>query len=428
MIDQVVIHVRSGKGGNGAIRGRREKFVPRGGPDGGDGGDGGSVYIVADANINTLLSFKYRRRFAAEDGGNGAGARQHGRNGADVTIAVPVGTQAWIEGDTPHLLADMTAPGRRVLVARGGKGGRGNASFASSTNQFPLLAEEGEPGEELTLRLELKLLADVGIVGAPNVGKSSLLAAVSAARPKIANYPFTTLEPVLGVVEHRGETFVMVDIPGLIEGAHAGVGLGHDFLRHVERTRVLVHMIDGASEDPVREYAQINEELGLFSEELLRKPQIIAVNKMDLPEARERIEPLRAQLSQENAPLHFISAAAREGLGSLLDTVLRVLAEARRAQEAELPEPVEQELPVLRPKPATPSRREPVTVYKEDGVYVVDAPRAARVAAMVDQGSWNARMQFYRHLRRIGVVKALEDAGVAPGDTVRIGKVEWEWE
>lgn len=425
MIDQVVIHIASGRGGNGAISGRREKYVPRGGPDGGDGGDGGNVYMVADPNENTLLAFRYKRRFAAENGGNGARAQRHGRRGADVVIPVPVGTQVWTVEEPRRLLADLATPGQRVLLARGGRGGRGNASFASPTNRFPLLAEAGEPGEELTVRLELKLLADVGIVGAPNAGKSSLLAAVSAARPKIADYPFTTLEPVLGVVERRGQTFVMVDIPGLIEGAHRGAGLGHDFLRHVERTRVLVHVVDGSLPDPVAVYRQVNQELRLFNEGLARKPQVVAINKIDLPEVQDRLAEIRAMLAEEGAPMYAILAAGREGLDALLDEVLRLLQEARAAEAAPLPAPRPAgEVPVLRPRP----RREPVQVRRQDGTFIVDAPAAARIAEMIDETSWPARMQFYRHLKKLGVVRALEEAGIAPGDTVRIGKVEWQWE
>ncbi len=425
MIDQAVIHIASGRGGNGAISGRREKYVPRGGPDGGDGGDGGNVYMVADPNENTLLAFRYKRRFAAENGGNGARAQRHGRRGADVVIPVPVGTQVWTVEEPRRLLADLATPGQRVLLARGGRGGRGNASFASPTNRFPLLAEAGEPGDELTVRLELKLLADVGIVGAPNAGKSSLLAAVSAARPRIADYPFTTLEPVLGVVERRGQTFVMVDIPGLIEGAHRGAGLGHDFLRHVERTRVLIHMVDGSLPDPVAVYRQVNQELRLFNEGLARKPQGVAINKIDLPEVQDRLAEIRAMLAEEGAPVCAISAAAREGLDALLDEVLRLLQEARAAEAAPLPAPgPAEEVPVLRPRP----RREPVQVRRQDATFIVDAPAAARIAEMIDETSWPARMQFYRHLKKLGVVRALEEAGIAPGDTVRIGKVEWQWE
>jgi GTP-binding protein len=423
MIDQVFIHVVSGKGGNGAISGRREKFVPRGGPDGGDGGNGGSVFIQADLNVNTLLEYRYRRRFAAENGGNGAGAKKHGRDGQDITLAVPVGTQVWIDEDPPRLLADLSSPGQRVRVSSGGRGGRGNARFATSTNQFPLLAEDGEQGEELRLRLELKLLADVGLVGLPNAGKSSLLARVSAARPKVADYPFTTLEPVLGVVDHREQTFVMVDIPGLIEGAHEGVGLGHDFLRHVERTRLLVHMVDGSALDPLGDYHKINRELSLFNEELADRPQIIAINKVDITEVRELKSDLKQLFSDEDAPLFFISAATGEGVNALLDRVLHDLGDVRRAEQ-ERPAPAPEDVPVLRPRP----QREPVRVHKQRGVYIVDSPRVARIAARIDEEDWHARTQFLGYLQSAGVIRALEEAGVAPGDTVRFGEIEWEWQ
>jgi GTP-binding protein len=289
------------------------------------------------------------------------------------------------------------------------------------------LAQAGQPSEERSLRLELKLLADVGIIGAPNAGKSSLLASVTAARPKIAEYPFTTLEPALGVVEHRDDSFVMVDIPGLIEGAHEGVGLGQDFLRHIERTRVLVHVVDGSIDDPVSQYQQTNVELGLFSDDLGRKPQILAVNKIDIPEVRERMVSLGSEFEQagEAQQVYFISAAAGDGLVPLLDAVLREL------ESAPMPTGIGggvgrgQDLPVLRPKP----RGAGASVRKDaSGVFVVDSADAARVGAMVDAGNWGARMQYYARLRRTGVVKALEDAGIMPGDTVRIGELEWEWE
>ena len=418
MIDHTVIHVRGGNGGNGAISGRREKYVPRGGPDGGDGGDGGSVFLIGDVNVNTLRDLRFRRRFSAQDGGHGHGALKHGRNGADVEIVVPVGTEAWKETGATACVADMSESGERVLVASGGRGGRGNARFASPTNRFPLLAEEGEEGGTEVLRLELKLLADVGIIGAPNAGKSSLLVALSRARPKVADYPFTTLEPVLGVVEGRDDSFVMVDIPGLIEGAHDGAGLGHEFLRHIERTRVLVHVVDASAEDPASDYRKINVELSLFNADLARRPQIVALNKIDVPAVPSRLAVLNA--GGWDRETHEISAATHEGLGPLLDAVRRELS----LQRARGPLTDRSETPVVRPAP----RRGPIGVGVEGGVFVVEAPGAARVAAMVDASDWNARIQFYAYLRRVGVVKALEGAGVAAGDVVRIGRFEWEWD
>ncbi len=466
MIDEVVIHITSGKGGDGMVSGRREKFVPRGGPDGGDGGRGGNVIAECDENMNTLLAFRYQRRFAAGNGRNGASALKHGADGDDVHIRMPVGTQVW-DADLrkPRLLADLTAAGQTVELAHGGGGGRGNAYFASATNQYPLLSEKGEPGESLNLRLELKLLADVGIVGLPNAGKSSLLSVVSAARPKVANYPFTTLEPVLGVVEHRGQTFVMVDIPGIIEGAHDGVGLGHDFLRHVERTRVLVHMIDGSADDPLRDYRQINDELRMFNEELAAKPQVIAINKMDITEVSEiaplleemfadefglliaggqedvvrgRLRGRRVDAPEGAGTLHFVSAVTGSGVDAMLDSVLAALASVGELNEVDRPDhhphpslpPLgenglsDEELPVLRPKP----RRETTLVLRDGDVFDVQARRAVRIAAMLNEDDWNARVQFLGYLQRSGVVRALEAAGVAPGDTVRFGEVEWEWE
>lgn len=471
MIDNVSIYITSGNGGDGAVSGRREKFVPRGGPDGGDGGSGGSVIVECDPNINTLLAFRYKRRFAAGGGGNGAGALKHGRDGDDVRISVPVGTQIWnADADPPHLLADLAADRQRVALARGGRGGRGNAYFASPTNQFPLLAEQGEQGETLRLRLELKLLADIGIIGLPNAGKSSLLSVVSAARPKVAAYPFTTLEPALGVVQHRLQTFVMVDIPGLIEGAHEGVGLGHDFLRHIERTRALVHMVDGSTENPLDDYRKINAELTLFNAELAAKPQIVAVNKTDITEVRQRQPELKAAFAAEGIEALFVSAVTHSNIDALLDKAIVALseAEAAAARSPNAPKPNalindaapnaprdnaphaaafaasampaasaapavsdvhgasvdEKPLPVLRPKP----RRERPVVRKRGDAFIVQAQRAVRIAALLDESDWNARVQFLGYLQRAGIVRALEEAGAAPGDTVRFGDVEWEWQ
>ena len=380
--------------------------------------------MVSDSNINTLLGFRYKRRFVAASGGNGERRLRHGKDGGDVDVVVPVGTQVWTDQARRVLLVDLDEPDRRALVARGGKGGRGNAQFASSTLQFPLLAEAGEAGESLSVRFELKLLADVGIIGQPNVGKSSLLAAVSAARPKIAEYPFTTLEPVLGMVERHSNSLVMIDIPGLLEGGHLGVGLGHEFLRHVGRTRLLVHVVDGSSDDPIGDYKLVNEELRLFGDDLIEKRQIIAVNKIDLDGVRGRIGELKSKFGARNGVPHFISAASGEGLDELLDSTFKILNELHQEDEAQPETASSQPLQVLRPRP----RRPETVVRKEGGTFVVSAPTAVRIAAILDDSDWTARMQFYRYLRRLGVVGELEKAGIRSGDTVRVGKVELEWD
>ena len=427
MIDEVVIHIKSGNGGNGAISGRREKYVPRGGPDGGDGGRGGNIYLEADINVNTLLAYRYRRHFSAPDGRRGEGRLRHGKDGKDMVLSVPVGTQVWTDESRPRLLVDLDEPGQKLLAAKGGSGGAGNTHYATPTNRFPVLAQAGEQGEELSLRLELKLLADVGIVGAPNAGKSSLLSVVSAARPKVANYPFTTLEPSLGMIEHRGETFVMVDIPGLIEGAHEGVGLGHEFLRHVERTRVLVHLVDGSLDDPIAQYRQINDELTQYAQDLSLKPQVLAVNKLDLTDVSVLRDDLHEAFSEaaDTDEIHFISAVTHEGVDALLDSVLRALQDAPDPIAAPSAAGVDDHLPVLRP---APRRRRPAVYVEDDGVFVVDWPSAERMAVMVDPNDWTANVQFYNRLIRSGVVRALEEAGITPGDTVRIGEVEWQWD
>ena len=433
MIDQAEIRVSSGRGGNGAVSGRREKFVPHGGPDGGDGGDGGDVYARCDRNVSTLLGFRYNRIYRASNGDSGTGGKKHGKRGTDAEFMVPVGTEIW-DDKAGKRIADLTVHGERVLVAQGGRGGRGNTRFTSSTNQFPLLAEEGDPGQELRLRLELKLLADVGIIGAPNAGKSSLLTAVSAARPKVADYPFTTLEPVLGVVEHGNDGFVMVDIPGLIEGAHAGAGLGDEFLRHIERTRILVHVIDGNGSDPVEDYHRIRDELRLFDEALMTKPEVIAFNKLDIPGVDDVFELCRDELAGSAMTVRKISAAGRVGLDELLHDVAEALSTVREAEQAGerdvghgvvTQEASTGDVPVLRP---APTDRRPKIRQTAPDKYEVIHRSATRFAGMVDLNNWGARVQFYDQLRRLGVIAALERAGIRPGDTYVVGKHELEWE
>ena len=339
-VDEVEIHVAAGHGGRGALSFRREKFVPRGGPDGGDGGPGGSVDLVAKANLNTLLNFRFQKIFEAGRGGHGEGSNRTGKNGSDIELEVPIGTVVYERhGDDYVQLADLTEEGQRVRLAQGGLGGRGNASYATSTNRAPRKTQPGLPGEEKDLRFHLKLLADVGLVGYPNAGKSTMISRISAARPKIAEYPFTTLVPNLGVVGLSGDrSFVVADVPGLIEGAHSGHGLGTRFLSHLERTKVLVHIVDVSSfsgREPVDDYEVITRELDLFpgrdaaGERLADKPVLVAANKIDALDDPERLERLRTYLQERGVPLYAVSAAAGDGLGPLLEAIWREVALAR---------------------------------------------------------------------------------------------------
>ena len=332
-VDEVDIRVSAGAGGRGAVSFRREKFVPRGGPNGGDGGNGGSVYLAASPHLNTLVSFRFHPEFHGRRGAHGEGSNRTGRDGGDLVIEVPIGTVVFrspIEGGEPEMVADLDHEGARVLVARGGRGGRGNARFATSTNRAPRRAEPGEPGEAWQLRLQLKLLADVGLVGFPNAGKSTLISRISAARPKIADYPFTTLTPNLGVVRLSDDrSFVVADVPGLIEGAHRGAGLGYQFLRHVERTKVLVHVVDVSSasgREPARDLAVIRRELDLFHAPLLDRPQVVAATKVDVLDEPERLESLRAAAASLDLPVFPVSGVTGQGVGELLEAVWRLVA------------------------------------------------------------------------------------------------------
>ena len=417
LIDETTINVQAGDGGNGIVAFRREKFSPRGGPYGGNGGNGGNVLLRVDRGLNTLLPFKYKIHFKAGRGGHGGSKNKQGRTGEDVIVPVPMGTLVYLR-DTEELVADLVADGQEAIVARGGRGGRGNAAFKSSINQAPRLAERGEPGEERWLRLELKLIADVGIVGVPNAGKSTLLSVVSRAKPKIADYPFTTLAPNLGVVVVDHKDFVMADIPGLIEGAHTGSGLGHRFLRHIERTRMVIHLLNGLSPDPLGDFEAINSELELFNPALADKPQIVVFNKMDLPDAQVRWPEVRGALIALGVqePL-AISAITGENVQALLHRVIGALDELPK------PTPVAAQPVVFRPE----MDEDYFDIEQVGDHWRVTGVRIERAAAMTNWDYYEAEMRFQRILEAMGISQALEDAGVEDGEVVVIGNTELVW-
>jgi GTP-binding protein len=417
MLDRAEIRVKAGDGGDGIVSFRREKFVPFGGPDGGDGGKGGDVIIVADGGVSTLGRFRYRRYFKAQDGRRGSNKGKHGRNGIQLTLRVPLGTMVWRKGERDVLLADLTKEGQSVLVAKGGRGGYGNAHFATPILQTPRFAQKGEPGEEGRIILDLKLIADVGIIGYPNVGKSTLLAAVSAARPKIADWPFTTQEPVLGVVEVGKASFTLAEIPGLIPGAHLGRGLGHHFLCHSERTKLFIHLVDGTSASPYNDWRTVNEELTSYQPSLANKPQIVVVNKVDLAEVQARTPQLKQQLSPLGLPLFFISAATKQNVGEVVALIAKMLAELRASQGAEIAP-----LVVHHPKPA-----DVVRVTKQGDTFLLFSSRLERLGALTDASSPGAWDYLRKQLTKSGATKVLLRAGVKAGDKIRIGDKEWEW-
>jgi GTPase len=417
-IGEAEISVAGGDGGDGIVAWRREKYVPKGGPAGGDGGHGGSVYLEATSELSTLVEFRFRRSFSAESGKPGGASKKSGRSGEDLTISVPVGTLVFrLRDDRPEvLLADLNAPGARVLAAKGGRGGLGNQHFATSVRQAPRFAERGEPGERGALRLELRLLADCGIVGVPNAGKSTLLSVVSAARPKIADYPFTTLEPQLGVVRTGdGESFVMVDVPGLIAGAHEGAGLGDQFLRHVERTRVLLHLLDGAKPlgEIIADKEMIEAELAAWNTALPAKPTLLVLNKLDLPDARESLERLRERFPG----IYGTSAATHEGVREV------VLATSRAIESAPMPQIVEPPEAHIELAAADAFRIE----RRSDGAFVVSGERVERLAAMTNFDSDEALARFEYALGKMGVEKKLRELGAREGDTVHIGQYEFTY-
>jgi GTP-binding protein len=415
--DQAKIYVRSGNGGDGMISFRREKFVPRGGPDGGDGGNGGSIIFTVNPHLNSLVQFHRGSHFKAENGVHGRPRNMTGASGSDLILEVPPGTIIR-DVETGMTLADLTRADQEVILYEGGRGGRGNARFASSTNQAPRIAERGEPGEEAWLLLELKLIADVGIVGVPNAGKSTLLSVVSAARPKIADYPFTTLQPNLGVVElEEYETMVWADIPGLIEGASSGAGLGHDFLRHVERTRVLIHLLDGAASDPLEDWAMINQELALYDTRLEEIPQIVVLNKIDLVDG-EAWEPLvRERIAASGYDFMAISAVTGKNVRELIYRVKQML------DEAPEPKPYGDEMIIIRPEPD----ENIFTIEPEGDGWRVSGKRIERIAAMTYWEFEATTRRFQQILESMGISQALSEAGVEEGDTVYIGDEVLEW-
>ncbi|MBA4602728.1 GTPase ObgE [Thermoactinomyces mirandus] len=423
-VDKVKIYVKGGDGGNGMVAFRREKYVPKGGPAGGDGGRGGSVVFMVDEGLCTLMDFRYQRHFKAKRGENGRSKSQHGAGADDLVVKVPPGTVAR-DADTGELIADLTENGQEAVIARGGRGGRGNIRFATPVNPAPEIAENGEPGEERWVELELKLLADVGLVGYPSVGKSTLLSVVSAAKPKIASYHFTTLVPNLGVVQvESGRSFVMADLPGLIEGAHQGVGLGHQFLRHVERTRILLHVVDMAGSegrDPYEDYLQINEELKQYRQDLENRPQIVVANKMDLPDAKEHLVLFKEQVGKET-PVFPVSAVTGEGIKELLYAVVELLEKVEREQQVQ--ETVEHttERKIYRSREEKPA----FAIRKENEIYVVEGERIEKLIQRTNFSYHDSVMRFARIIRQMGVEDALRKKGAKNGDTVRIGEMEFE--
>lgn len=420
-IDTAKIFVKSGDGGNGSVSFRREKYVPLGGPDGGDGGDGGSVILTVDKNMTTLLDFTYKRKFVAETGVAGSGSKCYGKDGDDLNILVPMGTVVR-DIETNKIMADLSHDGDSIIIAKGGKGGKGNAKFCTPTRQAPNFAEPGMPGEERWISLELKLLADVGLLGFPNVGKSTLLSVVSKAKPKIANYHFTTIKPNLGVVSIPGiQGFVMADIPGIIEGAAEGVGLGIQFLRHIERTRLLIHIVDlsgSEGRDPIEDFLKINEELKKYSVKLWDRPQIVAANKCDMVFEDEVYENFKQKINELGYKyVYKISAATREGVDELLKEAARQLSTI----------PIK-DLPISdEERFIEEEKRFTYDIKNEDGVFVVEGSFVDRLLDSVNVNEPDSLMYFHKVLRNKGVIDELIKLGIKDGDTVRLNDFEFEF-
>ncbi len=422
-VDLVRIHVKAGRGGNGCVSFRREKFVPKGGPDGGNGGRGGSIYVEASNNLLTLADFQYNRRFSAEHGAAGQGALKFGADGKDTTISVPCGTIVY-DGTTGAPIADLAEPGDRCMVARGGRGGKGNAHFTSATRRAPRFSEKGEEGEERDIKLELKLIADVGLVGLPNAGKSSLLKAISNANPKIAGYPFTTLSPNLGVLTVDDQKIVIADVPGLIEGAHENKGLGHYFLRHIERTRVIIHVLDlssGSLEEILGQWKIVTEEFRHYNADLLNRPYVVVLNKVDLLSPRTVASEAESFFLLQKVPVTTTSALFGEGIADLIKLIVAEVRKNPRPHGTYRLFEIPQEL-------GSQSRERPKIIKEDSGVYRVLHPRIEAAAARYDFGQEEAAVRFMRILRQFKVEELLEEAGAQEGDTVNIGEVSFTFE
>ncbi len=416
--DKARILVKGGDGGHGVVAFRREKFMPMGGPSGGSGGRGGSVILVVDTGLNTLFHFRHNVQFQAERGTHGQGKDMTGAVGKDLYIRVPPGTIVR-NAETSELIADLIEPGQEAIIARGGRAGRGNAAFKSPRNPAPRLAEKGEPGEVISLELELKLVADVGIIGVPNAGKSTLLSVISAARPKIADYPFTTVSPNLGVAEVDHVQIVMADIPGLLEGAHEGVGLGLEFLRHIERTRMVIHLLRGDSPDPLGDFEAINQELSLFNPAMVDKVQLVVFGKMDLPEAQERWPEVEKAIIARGLPVLAISAVMQQNVDQMMYKVRDMLTALPKELPSSEPEAIEITLPL--DEKAFEIQKVGAKIWKVEGV-VID-----RAARMTNWDYYEAGMRFQRILKALGISDALREAGIQEGDTVQIAEIELVW-
>lgn len=420
--DYAKIYVTAGKGGNGAVSFRREKYIAAGGPDGGDGGKGGDVYFEVDPDSNTLVDFRYKKKFKAENGNNGEGSHKYGKSGADLYIKVPIGTMIK-DATTGEVLADLSESGQKELVLHGGRGGKGNSHFATSTRQAPRFSQAGEEGEEKELILELKLLADVGLIGFPSVGKSTILSVVTAATPKIADYHFTTLEPNLGVVKSEyGDSFVIADIPGLIEGASEGTGLGIQFLRHIERTRLLLHVIDVSGSEgrnPVEDFYIINRELEKYGKKLAKRKQIIVANKIDSMQDETLYKDLEKLAKEKNMEIFKISAATGEGIKELMQAVSKIL---KTLPKEELVETTQKR------KVYKLEEKEPFTIKREDDMFVVDGPAIRDLMRRVNMEDNESLYYFQKHLEELGVNQKLKEAGVKQGDTVKVYDYLLEWD